>query len=52
LLLEEGELLAAKKHVEQLLLIDNRSAVYAELLKKINSLIEIERSSPRQESSS
>jgi len=46
LLLEEGELLAAKKHVEQLLLINAKAAPYAELLKKVNELIELERSRP------
>lgn len=46
LLLEEGELTAAKKHAEQLLLINSKSAAYAELLKKVNDLIELERSRP------
>jgi hypothetical protein len=46
LLLEEGEFLAAKKHVEQLLLINAKAAPYAELLKKVNELIELERSRP------
>jgi tetratricopeptide (TPR) repeat protein len=46
LLLEEGELLAAKKHVEQLLLINSKSAAYTDLLKKVNDLIELERSRP------
>ncbi|MFN9880951.1 MAG: O-antigen ligase family protein [Planctomycetota bacterium] len=46
LLLEEGELLAAKKHVEQLLLINAKAAPYAELLKQVNELIELERSRP------
>lgn len=43
LLLEERDLFAAKKQIEQLLLINSKSAVYNEFLKKVNDLIELER---------
>ncbi len=46
LLLEQGDLLTAKKHVEQLLTINSKSAMYAALLKRVNDLIELERSRP------
>ncbi len=46
LLMEQGDLLTAKKHVEQLLTINSKSAVYAALLKRVNDLIELERSRP------
>ena len=44
LLVEEGELLEAKKQLEQLLNADSNSATYHNLMKKVNELIEQERS--------
>jgi predicted Zn-dependent protease len=43
LLLEEGELLEAKKHLEQLLNSDSKSSTYNNLMKKVDELIEQER---------
>jgi tetratricopeptide (TPR) repeat protein len=43
LLLEEGELLEARKHLEQLLNSDSKSSTYNNLMKKVNEQIEQER---------